>query len=112
MRNFVILLVMIVSITHIQAQKSSKFLAKLEASSTESTTKVVFTPNEKLLIPEIWNRVSEYRFECEFLRLAVEYKDHEYYLIEMDGNQRVLAQDVHYSVISDRIIQLTLKNSI
>lgn len=112
MRNILILLVVALALTNVEAQNSKKLFAKFETSSEETTLKGSFAPNDKLLIQEIWKRVDEYRFECEFLRLAVEYRNQEYLLIEMDGNHRILARDVHYSVISDRILELTLKNSI
>ena len=68
----------------------------------------VFVPHPRLLDTERWTRVSTYRFECEFLRLAVEFRDHSYILLEMDGEHRVLARSIDYNKISQRIIELTL----
>lgn len=70
-----------------------------------------FQPDVKLLNTEIWNRVTAYRFECEFLRLAVELKNNEYWLLEMDGNKRLLARHEHYWFISRVIVNLTLRRS-
>jgi len=67
-----------------------------------------FVPVKKLQNSELWQRVSEYRFECVFLRLAVEWDNFEYVLLEMDGRKRVLARDRNYAVITQMIIKLTL----
>lgn len=112
MRNILILLVVALALTNVEAQNSKKLFAKFETSSEETTLKGSFAPNDKLLIQEIWNRVNEYRFECEFLRLAVEYHNHEYLLLEMDGGKRILFRDAHYSMISEEIVRLTLKSTI
>ena len=71
----------------------------------------VFVPHPYLLNTSLWKRVSEYRFECEYLRLAVEFKDHTYVLIEMDGDKRILARSIDYLRISNKIKELTLRNS-
>lgn len=67
-----------------------------------------FVPHPNLLNDEIWTRVSAYRFECEFLRLAVEFRDHNYVLMEMDGEQRELAKSIDYELIKNMIVELTL----
>jgi len=69
-----------------------------------------FTPHRKLKSKEIWSRVSELRFECSFLRLAVEWRDFEYVLIEMDGDKRELARNRNYEIISKVIVKLTLRS--
>ena len=70
-----------------------------------------FQPDVKLLNKSIWNRVSANRFECEYLRLAVELRNNEYWLLEMDGDRRLLARHKQYSIISNVIVQLTLRSS-
>lgn len=67
-----------------------------------------FQPDQKLLDARIWNRVSPNRFECSFLRLAVELRDFKYHLIEMDGNKRNLISSMNYKDISNAIVNLTL----
>ena len=68
-----------------------------------------FKPNRKLINKDIWYRISLYRFECRFLRLAVEWEDKEYVLYEMDGAKRELARSKDYSDIEKVIAKLTLK---
>jgi hypothetical protein len=68
-----------------------------------------FRPHTKLLNKQIWTRVSANRFECEFLRLAVELKNNEYWLLEMDGNKRLLARHENYYIIAHVIVHLTLR---
>ena len=68
-----------------------------------------FVPHPRLLDQTRWTRVSTYRFECEFLRLAVEFKDHSYVLMEMDGEKRILARSIDYNQITNRIIELTIR---
>ena len=67
-----------------------------------------FVPHPRLLQEHRWTRVSTYRFECPFLRLAVEFKDHTYVLMEMDGEKRVLARSINYEMITRKIMELTL----
>ena len=69
----------------------------------------VFMPDFDLLNEEMWVRVSEYRFESPFLRLAVEWEEGEYILLEMDGGHRILARSPFYSIISHKITELTIK---
>jgi hypothetical protein len=66
-------------------------------------------PDKKLLNSSLWTRVSPYRFESTGLRVAVEWKNNEYQLLEMDGNKRVLAYSKDYYYISKSIINLTLR---
>lgn len=68
-----------------------------------------FKPDRKLTNKNIWYRISLYRFECGFLRLAVEWQDKEYVLYEMDGAKRELARSKDYSDIEKVIVKLTLK---
>ena len=70
-----------------------------------------FIPDTKLLNTSIWNRVTANRFECKFLRLAVELRNNEYWLLEMDGLKCLLARDKNYTVISHVITQLTLRST-
>ena len=70
-----------------------------------------FQPDVKLLNTSLWNRVTANRFECEFLRLAVELRNSEYWLLEMDGHKCLLARDKNYLVISQVITHLTLRVS-
>ena len=70
-----------------------------------------FEPHRKLLDSERWKRVSPNRFECSFLRLAVELKNFKYYLIEMDGKKKTLIAHKNYGIISKAIIQLTLRST-
>ena len=70
-----------------------------------------FKPSEKLLNEEIWTRVSNTRFECNFLRLAVEYQDFEYVLYEMDGPKRELSRAPDYKTIATEIAMNTVRNT-
>lgn len=70
--------------------------------------KNVFVPDKDLLYTEFWTRVSERRFEGSYLRLAVEWDEGVYYLIEMDGKKRILLKSSKYSVIRQGIIDKTL----
>lgn len=81
---------------------------KKEDYSRTELNKVAFVPHPNLLNEELWTRVSAYRFECEFLRLAVEFRDHNYVLVEMDGEQRELAKSIDYELIKNKIVELTL----
>ena len=81
------------------------------ASSNQNMEIEAFSPNEKLLNTELWKRVSVNRFVCGFLRLAVELKNNEYVLLEMDGRKRILAQNRQYSGISNAIVRLTLNST-
>ncbi len=69
----------------------------------------VFHTDLRLLNTSVWQRVTANRFECDFLRLAVEWRNNEYWLLEMDGNKRLLAHHEDYSVISQVIVRLTLR---
>ena len=67
-----------------------------------------FIPDVDLMNEEMWTRVSEFRFESKFLRLAVEWCDGEYLLSEMDGEKMIMSRSPMYSVISYKITELTL----
>lgn len=96
---------MLLSIS-IFAQRSRK---KEKKNIDQFNNKVVFfTPHRKLLNEEVWKRVSEIRFECDYLRLAVEWKDYQYVLLEMDEGKRILAKSDKYSTIAFAIVNLTL----
>ena len=62
-----------------------------------------FNPPRKLMNEEIWTRVSNTRFECNFLRLAIEYQDFEYVLYEMDGLKRELSRARDYNTLGEEI---------
>ena len=81
---------------------------KKEDYSITKLNTAAFVPHPNLLNEELWTRVSAYRFECEFLRLAVEFRDHNYVLVEMDGEQRELAKSINYELIKNKIVELTL----
>jgi len=70
-----------------------------------------FEPHKSLLDSERWKRVSPNRFECSFLRLAVELENFKYHLIEMDGGKRTLIQHENYRIITKAIMKLTLRSS-
>ncbi|MCK5442801.1 MAG: hypothetical protein KAJ23_13000 [Maribacter sp.] len=70
-----------------------------------------FVPPKKLQNKEIWTRVSNTRFECNFLRLAVEYKNFEFILYEMDGEKRELSRASKYSILSKEIAMNTVRVS-
>ena len=70
-----------------------------------------FVPSKELLNKGIWNRVSNTRFECNFLRLAVEYQDFEYVLYEMDEPKRELSRASKYHIIANEIVTNTLRSS-
>ena len=99
MKHLIIVFV-IAYATNSYAQKandneSSKLLTIEEAYT--------FVPPKKLLNKEIWTRVSNTRFECNFLRLAVEYLDFEYVLFEMDDLKRELSRAREYHIIGEEI---------
>lgn len=70
-----------------------------------------FVPPIKLLNTDLWTRVSNTRFECNFLRLAVEYQDFEYVLYEMDEPKRELSRSPEYRVIGQEIGLNTVRRS-
>ena len=83
-----------------------------DSLSTQNIVEIQeFEPHRRLLDSYRWKRVSPNRFECSFLRLAVELKNFNYYLIEMDGDKRVLFVDKDYGIISQKIINLTLRSA-
>ncbi len=47
--------------------------------------------------------MSNIRFECDFLRLAVEYQNFEYVLFEMDEPKRELSRARSYNTIGEEI---------
>lgn len=92
---------------------SSNLFAQSKDSLVDQNTIVVqeFEPDRSLLDTFRWTRVTPNRYECSFLRLAVELKDFKYFLIEMDGNKRVLISSESYSIIRQAIMKLTLRTS-
>jgi hypothetical protein len=91
-----------VSFAQVKPQKGNK----IAFSNNKS-----FTPPLKLLNKKIWERVSHTRFECHYLRLAVEYQDSEYVLYEMDGAKRELSRAREYSTIGREIAFNTFRVS-
>ncbi len=77
-------------------------------SIVESQEILEFQPVKNLFDESRWTRVSANRFECRFLRLAVELKDFQYHLIQMDGDKKTLISHESYKVITKVIINLTL----
>ena len=65
-------------------------------------------PNNNLSDNLVWKRVSEYRYECEFLRFAVEYKSNAYALYELDEPKRLLVKSESYKDITREIVKLTI----
>jgi len=77
-----------------------------------------FVPNvytrdwpRKLKNQRIWKHVAENRFECPFLKLAVEWDGVNYHLIETEGGKRILCTNYKYSMISSKIVELTLNST-
>lgn len=103
-----LIIVMFFSINMFAQQSTNKNIQK-EHRCTYKGYDESFVPDSKLLNQEVWSRVCEYRFECKVLRLAVEWENHEYNLLEMDGGKRLLARDKKFSNISKVITNLTLK---
>ena len=107
MKNL-ILLCAIMYATSSFAQKSPRNKLSKKAVHNNANS---FSPPIKLLNKEIWHRVSPTRFECEYLRLAVEYQDFEYVLYEMDGEKRELSRAREYSTIGKEIAFNTFRVS-
>ena len=82
---------------------SLKLLAKEEAYT--------FVPPIKLLNTDLWTRVSNTRFECHFLRLAVEYQGFEFVLYEIDEPKRELSRAAEYHIIAQEIALNTVRSS-
>lgn len=77
-----------------------------------------FVPNiytrdwpRKLKNQSIWRHVAENRFECPFLKLAVEWDGVNYHLIETEGGKRIMCTNSNYSSISSKIVELTLNST-
>jgi len=70
-----------------------------------------YSHHPKLGNTELWHRASETRYECIYLRLAVEADGNVFKLIEMDPDYRILKESWNYSVISQEIIRLTLRRT-
>ena len=74
----------------------------------KSERKNRFIPHLKLAQKMLWERVSMYRFECAYLRLAVEWQEKEYVLLEMDGEKKELTRSKDFKDIQLVITKLTL----
>jgi len=70
----------------------------------------IWIPDSRLLNSEFWKQVGPYRFECEFLKLAIGWTGNgQYALMEMEGEKRVLALSSDYGDIQKIVTKLTLK---
>jgi hypothetical protein len=108
MKNILLLtLVMLFSISMCARKKEKKKMKKENVITNAEISS--FAPNKKLLNQEIWTRVSENRFECNYLRLAVELRNFAYILKEMDGKEHILAIEFNYYYIRNKILELTLR---
>lgn len=87
-----------------------KVVNTIEVHRKEKGANYSLVVNRKLVNSDIWQRVSNNRFECKFLRLAVEIRNNQYFLIEMDGDKLVLAHDFDYNNIRNEIEKLTLNS--
>ena len=74
----------------------------------KSERKNRFIPHLKLAQKMLWERVSMYSFECAYLRLAVEWQEKEYVLLEMDGEKKELTRSKDFKDIQLVITKLTL----
>jgi len=81
---------------------------KIVEKKIKSEKKNRFIPHLNLGQKMIWERVSMYRFECPYLRLAVEWQEKEYVLVEMDGDKKELARFTDFKDIKLVIMKLTL----
>ena len=111
MKTFIKLFLILVVLSSISQERLEQLNDTINTKSKGDNDIEAFQPDVKLMNTSIWKRVTANRFECEFLRLAVELKNNEYWLLEMDGNKRLLARHEHYSVISQVIVNLTLRRS-
>jgi hypothetical protein len=68
-----------------------------------------FTPNDDLQNKTIWKRVALHRFECNYLKLAIEFDDPDYVLYAMNGPKEALFQSVDFALIRQKITNLTLR---
>ena len=106
MKNLLFIYLFLIAFTSFSQE--STFIHKTEIANNEAYS---FIPPIKLLNKEIWSRVADTRFECNFLRLAVEYKNNEYVLYQMDGNKLELSRASDYKIIGDEIAMNTFSVS-
>jgi hypothetical protein len=106
-KKLVFILIVFFISAELLSQQTSTNKNKIEKNDT--IKELWFVPDSKLLVSDIWTRVSTYRFESSFLRLAVEWKNNEYQLLEIDGNKRLLARSKDYHHLKKIIIDLTLR---
>lgn len=111
MKKLITILLILVGLSSFSQETLKQVNDSTNTTSNVNNDIEAFRPNEKLLNKQIWQRVAANRFECKFLRLAVELKNNEYLLLEMDGNKRLLARHEQYSIISGYIVNLTLRPS-
>ena len=111
MKPLITLLLFLVTLNVVTQESPEQIKNFKNTKSNRKHTLEAFSPDKRLLNEEIWQRVSVNRFECDFLRLAVELSGNEYLLYEMDGNKRLLIRHEQYSMISKAIAKLTLRTS-
>ena len=68
------------------------------------------SPSPELTSSDLWKKVSDNRYECDFLKLAIEWYGGDYLLVEMEGDERIIAKSRDYSKIQDLVVRLTLKD--
>ena len=98
MKSLLLICVLLGTFTSFSQESTAVHKSKIADAKMYS-----FIPPIKLLNKEIWTRVADTRFECEFLRLAVEYQNNEFVLFEMDGNKLELSRASEYKIIGDEI---------
>jgi len=106
MKNLLFICLFLIAFTSFSQE--STFIHKTKIANSEAYS---FIPPIKLLNKEIWNRVANTRFECNFLRLAVEYKNNEYVLYQMDGNKLELSRASEYNILGNEIAMNTFSVS-
>lgn len=110
MIKYLLMMYFLIFVFGVNAQRTSESTVKVVDEIVINEATYSFVPVKKLQNREIWQRVSEYRFECGFLRLAIEWDNGEYVLLEMDGGKRELQRDRSYKVSTKMILKLTLNS--
>lgn len=106
MKNLLLICLLLCAFTSFSQE--STVIHKTKIANNEAYS---FIPPTKLLNKEIWSRVANTRFECNFLRLAVEYQNSEYILYQMDGNKLELSRASEYKIIGEEIAMNTFSVS-
>jgi hypothetical protein len=110
MKTVIVIILLLFLSLSVTSQDTDSLKTKAEIQKEISISTYSFIPDKRLLNKYIWKRVSEYRFECAFLKLAVEFDKHthDYVLLEMEGGKREIFRDIHYELVSQVICRLTL----